>query len=402
MNDDFQKSLSTAPQEVRDLIAQAPVGIFHRKDDLVLWLRAASDAYGSTLQPDGETGVVGLDPQLPHAQRVDIIRRGFGPINYDDDKSIEDHVSAAVNALGRQLQNSLSFDAHLRIQENVRDAILEALWRWRSGDGEHVLYVLLGVALRFDVKDASNVALDLLARGQLATSSDAWKKALGVRLSDLGREQARQSSSAAQLLEELHDRADYWSPRMLGNITGGLAVARQRAWKPMFLHHLEQVEQMKPREQRVQFGRIADAVGPRDFIVDCLSIVPTAYGWDGKEFPGSAKKEHRLFKAILEPCSSPFQLDREPSEPQFVRRDIQIDLKTAAYDEQVVDQFKRLAPAHDLDVIDMEFSHITCREKVDDLRPPAAIDAQDPFGFLEFPETEFINETGMYASEPDA
>lgn len=402
MTDKIDQSLSKAPKEIQDLIAQAPVGLFHRKAELVLWLRAAADAYGSTLCPDGDTGLVALDTRLPHSKRVEIIKRGFGPITYDDEKSLADHVGAAMHALGLQLRQSVGYDAHLRLEETVRSAVLEALQRWRSSEGEHVLYVLLGVALRLGVKEACDVALDLLARGRLAASSGNWKKALGVRMSDLGREQTGQSESAVQLLEELQDRADYWTPHMIGNVTSGLVAAQHQRWEPMFLRHLDEVEQLKPREQRMQYGRVADAVGVRDFIVDCLSMVPSAFGWDGKALPGSTQKEYRLIKAVLERRTSPLQLDREPGEPQFVRSDVHIELKAAAAEEKVVDGFKRVAPARDLDVIDVDFSQITCREKVDDLRPPEDIDQEDPYGFLEFPETQFISETGMYRPEPPA
>lgn len=393
---------SKAEQDVWEFVAQAPIGLFHRKDDLVIWLRTAADAYGSTLRPDGVSGVVALDPGLSHAKRVETIKRGFGPITYDDEKSLEDHMSAAVHALGHQLRQTVGFDAHLHVEENVRKAVLEALGRWRSSEGEHVLYVLLGVALRFDVKEASVFALDLLARGQLAASSETWKKALGVRMSVIGREQASLSARAAELLESLQDRQDFWTPHMIGNVTSGLVAAQQRDWEPIFMRHLDQVEQLKPREQRMQYGRIADAVGVREFIVDCLSLVPSAFGWDGQHNPRSAKKEYRLIKAVLEPRTSPLDLDRNPGEPQFVRRDIHIELQAAAGTDQVVDGFKRVAPPRELDVIDVEFSRIACREKVDDLRPPQAPNAQDPFDFLEPDETEFITQTGMYDPEQGA
>jgi hypothetical protein len=373
--------------------------LFEDPDRLIPWLRTAAHAYGTTLKPDVETGVVGLDGDIPHRERIANVRRGFGPITYRDDMSFEDQVFAAVSTRCMQIESREGGGAGYRLDVAVRSTILQMLGRWRPGDGEAVLHILLGLASRFGIEEVFRIAADLIARGQLSAFGDGWKKSIGLRMSELARAQASINPAAAALLRELDERRDYWTPYMVGNVTGGLIAARHVSdWKPSALRHIEDLERLHPRVQRVQYGQIADAVGPTEFIIDSLGIVPSAFGWDATLLPPSSQPEFRLFKAVIGPETSPFKLDRTSPFAQFVRGGTPVVLDDAAAHAQVVERFRREAPREELDVIDGDFSRVACSQKVDDFRPPEAPDEDDPLAEFLIPEQMFIAATDMYAA----
>lgn len=377
---------------------KSPLGLLHQQEALTVWLRSAARAYGSTLSSDSVVGTVGWNPNLSHQERIAHIERSFAPFPYDDTKSFEDQIAGLVYARQYQLELRRGVEESIRLKQLVRETLLKILLCWRSEDGAANLYLLLRLALRLGILEAPSIARDYLVRGRLLGFSASWRKSLGLGLSVLGREYAS-TSDGASLLADLHDRKDYWSPSMAGDVISGLVTAGRGQWLWLSLRHMDDFIQLNPHAQRAQYGQVADAAGLEDFVVDLFSCVPAVFGWKAEAEPMPSESRFKLINAMLGPKTSPIRVDREAIETQLVRGGRHVELRNAAVEDVVVGEFRSRAPEEELDVIDGEFSTEKCTLVVDDLRPSQHTLQNDPFwelDGLQQPEENFISETDMY------
>lgn len=313
-----------------------------RADALRTWLLDAAVAFGQTLQADAQTGDV---PEAIDIARIDARavleerRRALDPVPYDGEDYFHQHVSQALGKADA-LVNPDHPRAGMPDRTGPLRPVLEQLLRdWEPPQGAATLYLLLDLAQQHRLEMALETLNLMLARGALTTVPAAWRKALGRKTVALGYTFAP-LLVARNLLNEMPERTEYWTPECSVMTAAGLVQAEPDKWYPHLARFQPELETLQFGTRRSALRQVISGAGFRNLLIGSSAILPYAFRPDGTPLFKGGPEHLPTLNLLFQSDATPIKTSVSFETLHFQNRDVKLELPEIANQPEVREAYR--------------------------------------------------------------
>ncbi|SMX28196.1 hypothetical protein TRP8649_02311 [Pelagimonas phthalicica] len=306
------------------------------------WILDAAHAYGKTLVPNAQTGDVPEAIDRKRADARDVLekrRRALDPVPYDGEDYFHRHVSQALGTA-----DALSNPDHPRAgmpdrTGPLREVLERLLLQWVPSQGAATLYLLLDLARRHRLEPAVETVHMLLARGQVARTPADWHKAIGRKAVAIAYEFAP-STMARNLLKEMPNRNDYWSPDCSVMTAAGLVQAEPDNWYTHLSRFQPELATLKLGAQRSALRQVVAGAGFRNVLIGSSAILPYTFDPDGRPATPQSYRHMPTLELLFKSAATPIKTGVAYTTLYFQTRDAEFELPEIAKQPEVHDAYR--------------------------------------------------------------